>query len=116
MSLTHFSGGCSNSNRKGIFDRNGWGTLERSRLRVRTSRIRSQLAEVYVMKKPLVGWEVLEKAMGPLYPQELALHCMVLVQESENEMWLCDFLPIDPLNPETAVSLLSGGSAQGTNV
>lgn len=42
--------------------------------------------EVTVMKRPLEGWEPLETLLGPLFPDELALHCLVLLRASDEEV------------------------------
>ena len=36
--------------------------------------------DVFVLKRPLVGFEAVESALGPAFPHELALHCMVAIR------------------------------------
>ena len=68
---------------------------------------------VYVATLPLVGWESLEVILKDKYPDELALHCMVLV-ESEETVTMFDFLPELPTSPFVAATLLSGRQTKGT--
>eukprot|EP00884_Botryococcus_braunii_P004919 jgi/Botrbrau1/14428/Bobra.0014s0075.2 len=74
----------------------------------------SKTPVVYVVSTPMVGMEGLEamcKAMKMEFPELAALHSVVVVQDSEEQVWRAwDFLPNDPLSPLTAAALLSGGS------
>ncbi|KAL3155036.1 hypothetical protein ABBQ38_011556 [Trebouxia sp. C0009 RCD-2024] len=67
---------------------------------------------VYVATLPLVGWETVEEILKDKYPDELALHCMVLI-ESEETVTMFDFLPELPTSPFVAAALLSGRQAKG---
>ena len=69
---------------------------------------------VYRATCPLVGWEQVAAAMGPLYPPQLALHHFVVLEAADGGgVTAFDFLPADPTSPATAASLFSGGSVQG---
>lgn len=68
---------------------------------------------VYVATLPLVGWETVEEILKDKYPDELALHCMVLI-ESEEIVTMFDFLPEMPTSPFVAAALLSGRQVKGT--
>ena len=67
---------------------------------------------VYVARCPLVGWEGLEDRLGPLFPAQLALHEMVLLQIGQG-CRCYDFLPSNPEAGATAAALLSGGCVPG---
>lgn len=68
---------------------------------------------VYLATRPLVGWEKLEVILKDNYPDELALHCMVLI-ESEESVTMFDFLPEQPKSPVVAAALLCGSQVKGT--
>lgn len=70
------------------------------------------LPRVYVATLPLVGWEVIESALRDAYPDRLALHSVVGVQQ-DNAFTVFDFLPHQPKSPLTAAELLIGGSVNG---
>ena len=65
------------------------------------------------------GMDSIEQTLGRLYPDVLALHCMVLVSAppedstSMSGVHMFDFLPLTPPDPLTTARLLSGQSAQG---
>lgn len=67
---------------------------------------------VYIATLPLVGWENLEVVLRDKYPDELALHSMVLV-ETEDSVTMFDFLPELPKSPVVAAALLSGRQVKG---
>lgn len=67
---------------------------------------------VYVASLPLVGWEGLERTLRGAYPDRLALHSMIVVEE-DNAYSVFDFLPKQPKDPVTALTLLTGGSVEG---
>lgn len=67
---------------------------------------------VYVASLPLVGWEGLERTLRHAYPDRLALHSMIVVEE-DNAYSVFDFLPRQPKDPVTALTLLTGGSVEG---
>ena len=67
---------------------------------------------VYVATLPLVGWESLETILQDKYPNELALHCMVLVETGEY-VTVFDFLPQLPKSPVVAAALLCGRQVKG---
>lgn len=67
---------------------------------------------VYIATLPLVGWENSEILLRDKYPDELALHCMVLV-ESEDSVTMFDFLPEMPKSPIVAAALLCGWQVKG---
>ena len=62
---------------------------------------------------PLVGWEKLEAVLKDRYPNELALHSMVVI-DSEEAVTVFDFLPELPKSPLVAAALLTGQSVKGT--
>jgi hypothetical protein len=72
---------------------------------------------VYRLRMPLVGWEALERALGPFFPRELAVHeAVVVCTVGEGGCSLCvayDFLPVQPAAPLTAAVLLTGGQVLG---
>ena len=69
---------------------------------------------VYLLRTPLLGWEVVEAALGPLYPRQLALHeAIVLWTPADSICKAYDFLPEEPTHPRTAQALLLGGSVPG---
>jgi hypothetical protein len=57
--------------------------------------------EVYVLRTPLEGLEVVGGVLGDAYPGA-AWHYAVLLR-SEGECVVLDFLPDDPLSPVTAM-------------
>lgn len=67
---------------------------------------------VYIATLPLVGWEKLEGMLREKYPDELALHSMVLV-ETEDSVTMFDFLPELPKSPVVAAALLCGRQVKG---
>lgn len=64
-----------------------------------TTRLRR---EVYVSRKALVGME----SIARIFPRLLSWHHMVAVR-SEDETWICDFLPIEPTDPVVLIRLLA---------
>ena len=74
---------------------------------------------VHIAMIPLEGMESIEQTLGRLYPDVLALHCMVLLSappehsNSISGVHMFDFLPLTPPDPVTSARLLSGQSAQG---
>lgn len=74
---------------------------------------RVSLPDVFVLKRPLVGFEALESVLGAAFPQELALHCIVAIKYPSQKTWLCEFVPSNPLDPVNAMALLAGGSVEG---
>ncbi|DBA90098.1 TPA: hypothetical protein ACH3X1_003417 [Trebouxia sp. C0004] len=75
-------------------------------------RISEDLPRVYVATLPLVGWEVMENVLRDAYPDHLALHSMIAVQQ-DSAFTIFDFLPNQPNSPLTAAKLLTGGSVKG---
>ena len=67
---------------------------------------------VYIATLPLVGWESLEAVLKEQYPNELALHCMVVV-ETEGSVAVFDFLPEVPKSLVVAAALLCGRQVRG---
>lgn len=67
---------------------------------------------IHVAALPLVGWEGLQTALGDKYPDELALHCMVVVQTGAS-VTVFDYLPESPKSPLVAAALLAGRSVRG---
>ena len=74
--------------------------------------VSEDLPRVYVATLPLVGWEVLESALRDAYPNQLALHSVIAVQQ-DSAFTVFDFLPNQPKSPLTAAKLLTGGSVKG---
>ena len=74
---------------------------------------------VHIAMVPLEGMESIEQTLGRLYPDVLALHCMVLVSAPPEDsasisgVHMFDFLPLTPPDPVTTARLLSGQYAQG---
>ena len=74
---------------------------------------------VHIAMIPLEGMERIERTLGRLYPDVLALHCMVLVSAPDEDstsfsgVQMFDFLPLTPADPVTTARLLSGHSALG---
>ncbi len=69
---------------------------------------------VYLLRTPLVGWEVVEAALGALYPRQLALHeAIVLWTPTDGICKAYDFLPEEPTHPKTVQALLLRGSVPG---
>ena len=74
---------------------------------------------VHIAMIPLEGMASIEQTLGRLYPDVLALHCMVLVaappedSTSISGVYMFDFLPLTPPDHVTTARLLSGRSAQG---
>lgn len=64
--------------------------------------------EVYVSRKALVGME----SIARVFPRLLSWHHMVAVR-SEEETWICDFLPMEPTDPEVLIKLLTFGEVPG---
>jgi hypothetical protein len=69
-----------------------------------------QRDEVYVVRLPLVGFELVD-----MLPEGLssigALHLAVIVVTQEintNGYWMFDFLPIEPLKQETILNIVAG--------
>ena len=67
---------------------------------------------VYIATLPLVGWESLEVMLRDKYPDELALHSMVLLK-TEDSVTMFDFLPELPKSPVVAAALLCGRQVKG---
>eukprot|EP00887_Chlorella_sp_A99_P005274 scaffold1.g5274.t1 len=72
-------------------------------------------ALVYRATQPLEGppWQELGRALGPLFPPELALHHTLLLATPGDRILLFDFLPADPTSPFTAALLLTGRTVPG---
>jgi hypothetical protein len=70
------------------------------------------LPRVYVATLPLVGWEVVESTLRDAYPDQLALHSVIGI-EQDSAFTVFDFLPSQPKSPLTAAKLLTGGSVKG---
>lgn len=70
------------------------------------------LPRVFCATLPLVGWEAIERAMRDVYPDRLALHSVIGVQQG-SAFIVFDFLPDQPKSPLTAAKLLTGGSVKG---
>eukprot|EP01024_Parvocaulis_polyphysoides_P011604 TRINITY_DN14087_c0_g2_i1.p2 TRINITY_DN14087_c0_g2~~TRINITY_DN14087_c0_g2_i1.p2 ORF type:complete len:171 (+),score=8.10 TRINITY_DN14087_c0_g2_i1:13-525(+) len=70
---------------------------------------------IYRVKSALVGWEPLVNMLGSNFPQQLALHTM-LVMEDQTDLHceVFDFLPAEPTNTEVIFTLLIGDKVQGT--
>jgi hypothetical protein len=61
-----------------------------------------QTVGVHVAAVPLVGpFEAAERALGRLYPDQLALHTVVILEESDGTCTAYDFLPLQPTLPLT---------------
>ncbi len=60
---------------------------------------------VHVAAVPLVGFEAMAKRLGRLYPDQLALHTLVVLQRADGSCTAYDFLPLQPTSPATAVRL-----------
>lgn len=57
---------------------------------------------VHVAAVPLVGpFEVAERRLGRLYPDQLALHTLVILEEPNGTCTAYDFLPLEPTSPLT---------------
>lgn len=57
---------------------------------------------VHVAAVPLVGpFEAAERALGRLYPDQLALHTVVILEEPDGSCTAFDFLPLQPTLPLT---------------
>lgn len=70
-----------------------------------------QAARVYIYKSPLMGWERIAEAAGPV-ADSLALHAGIVCSDADSVV-LHDFVPADPTSPATAAILLAGGSVPG---
>ena len=61
-----------------------------------------QTVGVHVAAVPLVGpFEAAERALGRLYPDQLALHTVVILEEPDGTCTAYDFLPLQPTLPLT---------------
>jgi hypothetical protein len=57
---------------------------------------------VHVAAVPLVGpFEAAERALGRLYPDQLALHTVVILEDPDGTCTAYDFLPLQPTEPLT---------------
>ena len=81
-------------------------------LRPDTRSVDQATSLVHVATLPLVGWEGLQTAFEDSYPDELALHCMVVVQTGAS-VTMFDYLPEVPKSPLVAATLLAGRSVKG---
>lgn len=70
-------------------------------------------SKVYVAAVPLEGFEAAQRLLGDRYPDQLALHTMVILQTGDGTITAFDFLPINPTAISTTASLLSGGTVHG---
>lgn len=50
---------------------------------------------------PLVGFEEAERRLGRLYPDQLALHTLVILEDADGSCTAFDFLPLNPTSPLT---------------
>lgn len=65
------------------------------------------MPSLYTAKFPLVGFEAIDGLPYPL-ADPAALHVALLIDCSENGIWLFDFLPEDPTNPFVTSRLIAG--------
>lgn len=57
---------------------------------------------MHVAAVPLMGpFEAAERALGRLYPDQLALHTVVILKEPDGTCTAYDFLPLQPTLPLT---------------
>ncbi len=75
-------------------------------------RVSEDFPRVYFATLPLVGWEVMESVLRDAYPDHLALHSVIAVQQ-DSAFTVFDFLPHQPKSPLTAAKLVTGGSVKG---
>lgn len=73
----------------------------------------TEAVQVYVATIPLVGFEEAARRLGALYPDQLALHTLVILQDAAAACTAYDFLPVAPTSPLTAARLLTGGTVPG---
>jgi hypothetical protein len=59
--------------------------------------------EVYVLRTPLEGLEVVGGVLGDAYPGAAWHYAVLLRSTTEGECVVLDFLPDDPLSPVTAM-------------
>ena len=85
----------------------------RSSMRVASGVQKDASVRVYVSTLPLVGWEGLEATLRSAFPDSLALHSMILLEEPGGAVTVYDFLPKHPRSPAVAATLLAGGSVKG---
>jgi len=65
---------------------------------------------VFVCALPLEGWEMAERMLGRQYPDALALHTLIVLQDPDGSCIAFDFLPLEPTSPFTASRLMTGGT------
>lgn len=69
---------------------------------------------VFLWRTPLVGWEGLADALGPLMPPQMAMHVgVVLHTPQDGIVMVYDFMPERPTDPQVAGTLLLGGAVPG---
>ena len=71
------------------------------------------LPRLYCATFPLVGWEALETTLRQAFPDSLAMHSIILVEEANGGVTVFDFLPGQPKSPVVAATLLAGGCVKG---
>ena len=62
---------------------------------------------------PLVGMESIERTLRDAFPDRLALHSVLMVEQDDQAINAFDFLPVQPISPVTAATLLTRGAVQG---
>lgn len=83
-------------------------------LALRKGQASNSQAILYVAKCPLAGMAIVTKLVPPSQLPANVSHWMVLVQDPGSGMCtVLDFLPQNPLAPQTALQLLSGRRVQG---
>jgi hypothetical protein len=58
---------------------------------------------VYIAAVPLEGWDRAELLLGDRYPEQLALHTLVIIRASEGDVTAFDFLPRHPISIATSI-------------
>ena len=69
------------------------------------------LPSLYTARFPLIGFEAVDSL--PMLADPAALHVALVIDCSQNGVWLFDFLPADPQNPLVLSKLISGGGVPG---
>eukprot|EP01023_Acetabularia_acetabulum_P036845 TRINITY_DN3483_c1_g1_i4.p2 TRINITY_DN3483_c1_g1~~TRINITY_DN3483_c1_g1_i4.p2 ORF type:complete len:165 (-),score=7.96 TRINITY_DN3483_c1_g1_i4:201-695(-) len=70
--------------------------------------------KIYSGKSILVGWEPVANILGPNFPQQLALHTMLIMEDQTDlHCEVFDFLPAEPTKAGVIFTLLIGGKVQG---
>lgn len=62
---------------------------------------------IYIAAVPLEGWDRAEQLLGERYPEQLALHTLVMIRTSDGDVTAFDFLPRHPTSIATSVSFLA---------